>query len=94
MIPIYAIHRSPEFWGVDAEFFRPERWLTGDEQLKARQRRSFMPFGDGPRSCPGALFAIQEAKLAIFRLLQQFSLELDAPEVSYYLIVSRSSLHG
>lgn len=81
MIPIYAIHRDPKWWGDDAELFRPERWLKADKS--EQRRKAFMPFGDGPRSCPGATFALQEAKLAIFRLLQQFNIELDTPEVSW-----------
>ena len=64
MIPIYAIHREPEIWGQDAEQFRPDRWLQGSLEQQALQTKAFMPFGDGPCNCPGAKFALQEAKLA------------------------------
>ena len=40
-----------------------------------------MPFGDGARACPGAKFALQETKLALFRMLQHFDLELTEPQV-------------
>lgn len=46
------------------------------------QAKAFMPFGDGARACPGAKFALQEAKLALFRMLQHFDLKLKDPEVA------------
>jgi cytochrome P450 len=81
MIPIYAIHRDPLHWGPDAADFRPERWLEGSQQQLKFQAASFMPFGDGPRSCPGSKFAVQEAKLALFRVLERCTLELAYPNV-------------
>lgn len=81
MVPIYAIHRDPGTWGKDAEVFRPSRWLHASAGERISQAKAFMPFGDGPRSCPGAKFAVQEAKLALFRILRQFALELLDPKV-------------
>ena len=82
MIPIYAIHRNEETWGKDCESFMPERWLVGPAEKLAMQAKAFMPFGDGARACPGAKFALQEAKLALFRMLQKFDLKLAEPEVT------------
>lgn len=44
---LYSMHRRKDFWGQDAEEFRPERWeglLPGFH---------FLPFNGGPRICPG-----------------------------------------
>ncbi|KAK4187717.1 cytochrome P450 52A13 [Podospora australis] len=46
-IHVFAIQRDKEAWGQDAEVFRPERW----EGLVSPA--AFMPFGAGPRTCPG-----------------------------------------
>lgn len=81
MIPIYAIHRNPKQWGEHAACFLPERWLDRPAEKQAMQAKAFMPFGDGARACPGAKFALQEAKLALFRMLQHFDLKLKDPEV-------------
>ena len=35
-----------------------------------------MPFGGGPRLCVGNKFALQEARVALVRLVQHFRLEL------------------
>ena len=85
MIPIYAIHLDPKTWGKTAQCFMPERWLEGSVDQQRLQARAFMPFGDGARACPGAKFALQEAKLALFRMLQHFDLELANPEVIAFM---------
>lgn len=82
MIPIYAIHREPKIWGQDAEQLRPGRWLQASPEQQALQAKAFMPFGDGPRNCPGAKFALQEAKLALFQLVQNFDFTSGSSEVS------------
>ena len=67
MIPIYALHRSRLLWD-DPDAFRPERFLD----RKSVQRFAYLPFGDGPRICIGASFALQEAVLVLATLLSRF----------------------
>lgn len=57
--PIWAVNRSTELWGDDADVFRPERWAANefDEEEGAGESKqdaySFMTFGQGTRQCPG-----------------------------------------
>ena len=67
MIPIYALHRNHLLWD-DPDTFRPERFAD----RKAIPRYAFLPFGDGPRICIGASFAIQEAVIVLATLLSRF----------------------
>ena len=62
----------------DAQAFRPERWLTGPSASSAK--RVAMPFGAGPRICPGRYLALLEIKMAIATLLGSFELETVATE--------------
>jgi cytochrome P450 len=65
MIPIYALHRNHLLYD-DPHAFRPDRWDAKPE------RYAYLPFGDGPRICIGASFAIQEAVIILATLLANF----------------------
>ena len=56
MLPIYALHRNHLLW-EDPDAFKPERFAD----RKSIDRFAYLPFGDGPRVCIGASFALQEA---------------------------------
>lgn len=53
---VYAMHRRPDLYGMDAELFRPERW---DEDMPMRHDKThaawdYLPFNGGPRICLGS----------------------------------------
>jgi cytochrome P450 len=61
---------------ADAAQFQPGRWLA---QAAAREtamaaKRISMPFGAGPRICPGRYLALLEMKMAIAALLNHFEI--------------------
>jgi cytochrome P450 len=59
-----------------ATAFEPERWLADGHPgaMAASARRTSMPFGAGPRICPGRYLALMEMKLAIATLLGGFDI--------------------
>lgn len=67
IVPIYALHRSRLLWD-DPDAFRPDRF----EDRKSVDRYAYLPFGDGPRICIGASFALQEAVIILATLLGRF----------------------
>jgi cytochrome P450 len=67
MIPIYALQRSHLHWD-QPDAFRPDRF----QDRKAIPRYAYLPFGDGPRICIGASFALQEAVIILATLLSRF----------------------
>jgi cytochrome P450 len=67
ILPIYALHRSHLLWD-DPDAFRPERFADRN----AIDRYAYLPFGDGPRICIGASFAIQEAVIILATLLNRY----------------------
>ncbi len=71
MIPIYALGRNRLLWD-DPDAFKPERFAD----RKAIDRYAYLPFGDGPRICIGASFAIQEAVIVLATLLRRFKFDL------------------
>ena len=61
----------------NAAAFEPERWL-GDA---GATKRVAMPFGSGPRICPGRYLALLEIKLAMAMLLGSFEIDaVDTPD--------------
>ena len=59
-----------------AASFEPERWLAdGSAGLSTSVKRTSMPFGAGPRICPGRYMALLEMKLAIAVLLGRFDIQ-------------------
>ncbi|KAK0347076.1 hypothetical protein LTR91_012940 [Friedmanniomyces endolithicus] len=71
---VWAMHRRKDYFGEDAEEFRPERWLDDPETGKKGLRPGweFLPFNGGPRICLGQQFAINEASYTTVRLCQAF----------------------
>ena len=67
MLPIYALHRNRRLWD-DPDRFDPDRFADP----KAIDRFAYLPFGDGPRICIGASFALQEAVIILATLLSRF----------------------
>ena len=65
-VPIYAIHHSDRLW-PNPDMFDPDRFAP--EQVKARHRWSYLPFGAGPRICIGMQFALLEAAAILGTLL-------------------------
>jgi len=57
----------------DAAAFRPERWLA--DAASRMPPRVSMPFGAGPRLCPGRWLALLEIRAALSMLLGEFTLE-------------------
>lgn len=68
----------------DAARFDPARWLAGGGtagQVASSAKRIAMPFGAGPRICPGRYLALLEMKMAMATLLGRFDIvAVDTPD--------------
>ncbi|XP_070340406.1 cytochrome P450 3A12-like [Equus asinus] len=69
-VPTFVLHRASEFW-PEPEEFRPERFSK--ENKDSINPYIYLPFGTGPRNCIGMRFALMNMKLAVVRVLQNFS---------------------
>jgi cytochrome P450 len=89
-----AVPAKTQIWGVlrhdsvsprhfeNPAAFAPERWLPDAAQpLSTAAKRVAMPFGSGPRMCPGRYLALLEMKMAMAMLLSRFDIEaVDTPD--------------
>jgi cytochrome P450 len=66
----------------DATAFQPARWMPeAPVPLTAAAKKANLPFGAGPRMCPGRYLALLEIKLAMVALLSGFDLlAVDTPD--------------
>ncbi|KAH8805419.1 n-alkane-inducible cytochrome P450 [Xylogone sp. PMI_703] len=65
---LYAMHRRKDFFGPDADEFRPERWEDG----RLQPRWEYLPFNGGPRICVGQQYALTEVGYVVVRMAQEF----------------------
>ncbi|MDC8760655.1 cytochrome P450 [Janthinobacterium fluminis] len=64
----------------DGAAFDPQRWLRKDE-VGPPDKHLSLPFGAGPRTCPGRYLALLEMKIVVAMLLARFELAgVDTPD--------------
>lgn len=76
---IFTIHRLPEYWGDDADEFRPSRW----KDTRHHHPLQFIPFGYGQRGCMGKEFALFEMKKVFAALLTRYKFEARRKDDAY-----------
>jgi cytochrome P450 len=69
----WVVHRDAR-WFPDPLKFAPERWQTGEVEL--RPKFSYFPFGGGARTCLGERFAWMEGVLVIAALALRWRLRM------------------
>ena len=76
--PVWRMAQRDEAYFREAEEFRPERWLNGEEG--GRSKAAYMAFGAGSRNCVGAAFAKMEIVFFLAAAAQRWRLEPVAEE--------------
>ncbi|KOS20835.1 Cytochrome P450 52E1 [Escovopsis weberi] len=85
----HSLHRCKEWYGEDAEEFRPERWET------LRPSWEYIPFSGGPRICIGQQFALTQMTYLFTRLFQTFDkVETTSTEPMKHRLTTTMSLVG
>ena len=68
----WIVHRQRELW-LTPDAFEPKRFCT--EAGRASAKTAYLPFGLGPRACPGAAFATQEGLLILAQMVRRYLIE-------------------
>uniref|UniRef100_A0A8C2MMC5 Cytochrome P450 3A n=1 Tax=Cricetulus griseus TaxID=10029 RepID=A0A8C2MMC5_CRIGR len=71
-VPVYALHHDPQYW-PEPEEFRPERFSK--ENKGSIDPYVYLPFGNGPKNCIGMRVALMNMKLALTKVLQNFTFQ-------------------
>lgn len=72
LVGIFAMQRDPALW-PDPERFDPSRFEP--QNMSARDRWTYIPFGSGPRTCIGDHFAMLETTLALATIIRDREIE-------------------
>ncbi|XP_025263422.1 probable cytochrome P450 6a13 [Camponotus floridanus] len=96
-IPIFAIHRDPDIY-PKPDTFDPERF--NHEAIQTRHPMHYLPFGDGPRNCIGARFALYQTKIGLIKILRNYKVEVcDKTQIPYitdpkaFLLVPKDGIY-
>jgi cytochrome P450 family 6 len=73
-VPVYAIHKDANYY-PNPEEFDPERFSP--EETKKRHPYTFLPFGEGPRSCIGIRFGQLQTKFGLAVLLSKYQFRVN-----------------
>ncbi|XP_039142020.1 cytochrome P450 78A5-like, partial [Dioscorea cayenensis subsp. rotundata] len=74
MVNMWAITHDESIWH-DAEKFKPERFMDGEDVSVMGSDLRIAPFGSGRRVCPGKTMALANVHLWLAQLLQRFKWE-------------------
>lgn len=86
IFPIVSIQMDPEFYPNPTKF-DPDRFAPENGGVKSFiERGVYLPFGNGPRICPGNRFAVSQSKLAIANLVKNFEISINPKSPKEYII--------
>lgn len=86
---IYSIHNDPDIY-PDPEIYDPDRFTI--EEVRKRHPFSFIPFGEGQRSCVAPRYANTMLKIALVKILTNFEFKLDRTKTKVPLKMSPKKL--
>ena len=80
LLTMHSPLQDAHFTGANQ--FRPDRWIEEEKKSgDAHNARAFVPFGAGPRFCPGRHLAMVEIKMTMSMLCGAFEIsKADHPE--------------
>ncbi|KYB25004.1 hypothetical protein TcasGA2_TC031414 [Tribolium castaneum] len=74
ILPVYGLHHDPDYY-ESPDLFKPERFLP--ENKDKTVKCTFMPFGEGPRSCLGQRFGLLQVKVGVAHIIRHFELSVN-----------------
>jgi len=72
----WVVSSDRKVYGIDAEAYRPERWLEANPAEMKLMERNFLAFGSGARTCLGKNISLLEMSKLVPQLLRHFHVEL------------------
>jgi cytochrome P450 len=74
IVPTRMATRDPARFESPGEFL-PNRWIAGDTGGRTHDASVHVPFGSGPRMCPGRALALLEMRIVLAAIYKTFDVE-------------------
>lgn len=84
--PAFSVCRNREYWGPDADEFKPDRWLNSSTFNPVQ----YIAFGTGKRNCLGREFALNGMKKLLVELISRYKF-LTSPKTNAETIMEFSA---
>ncbi|XP_050357577.1 cytochrome P450 4C1-like isoform X1 [Nymphalis io] len=90
LVHLWAVNRNKNYWGPDADDFRPERWF--DDSVPSHPA-AFASFSLGRRNCIGKSYGMSFMKIVVANIVKKFILSADEKklELEYAILLKPSS---
>lgn len=88
---IYGLHRRADIW-ADPDDFRPARFL-GEERANERTG-GYLPFGSGPRTCVGSVYAMLQMLTILRAVLSSYDVTVAAGNIRPQALLILRARHG
>lgn len=85
---VHSSHKNPNYF-PDPENFDPSRF-----EGSGPAPYTFVPFGGGPRMCPGKEYARLEVLVFMHNVVKRFKLEKDIPNEKIMYYASPTPVYG
>jgi cytochrome P450 len=94
VISTFNVQRNPDYWGHDANKFRPERFEP--ENFLKVPPYAYIPFTGGPRICIGWRYGMLFTKTCLVNFLRNFeaTTSLKFEELKYEVSLSMKIVQG
>lgn len=83
----WVLHKRPEIYGEDVDFYRPERWLEADKEQLKEMNATMFQFGAGARTCIGKNISLLEVYKLVPSFLRRFEVSSQtgrSPDLATY----------
>ncbi|CAA7038106.1 unnamed protein product [Microthlaspi erraticum] len=81
VVNLYSVMRDPNVWEDPLEF-KPERFLTWQQEERKEQALKYIPFGGGRRGCPASNLANMIVGTTIGMMVQCFDWDIKGEKVN------------
>lgn len=85
----WTVHRDKATFGIDADVYRPERWIDASEEQSRNMKQSMLHFGSGPHTCMGRHISVIEVYKLGVSMLKNYNVRL--PSVPFFLLIGANT---